>query len=232
VGLETLSDRCPRGAPGCPPAGSEAPARVQPGPCSTLGGQIGQLAPREVAARLLPRLLLAGGACCGREPHPGGPHSPASDIWPPAGLQPAPPRTDRPAALQRGRACRAEAAPPPRGRAERRSGSMSAAEAAQNGQKWAKRAQQRSPRGAPEERLGALRPGLRRQRGANGVPVARWGVRWASWHRARSPRGFDHWCDVMRKMRAWPSVKPPVVPRKHKIPDPIKKNSTMKKICF
>ena len=98
--------------------------------------------------------------------------------------------------------------------------------------KWAKRAPQRSPTGAPQERLGALRPGLRRQRGANWVPVARWGVRSASWHRARSPRGFDHWCDVMRKMRAWPSVKPPVVPRKHKIPDPIKKNSTMKKICF
>ena len=151
---------------------------------------------------------------------------------PRAGLQPPPPRAYRTATLQRGRDCRAEAAPPPRGRAERRSGSMSAAEAAQNGQKWAKRAQQRSPTGAPEERLGALRPGLRRQRGANGVPVARWGVRWASWHRARSPRGFDHWCDVMRKMRAWPSVKPPVVPRKHKIPDLIKKNSTMKKICF
>ena len=54
-----------------------------------------------------------------------------------------------------------------------RSGSMSAAEAAQNGQKWAKRAQQRSPTGAPEERLGALRPGLRRQRGANWVPSTR-----------------------------------------------------------
>ena len=67
---------------------------------------------------------------------------------------------------------------------------------------------------------------------ANWVHVARWWVRSASWHRARSPRGFDHWCDVMRKMRAWPSVKPPVVPRKQKIPDPIKKNSTMKKICF
>jgi hypothetical protein len=31
---------------------------------------------------------------------------------------------------------------------------------------------------------------LRRQRGSNLVPVARWGVRSASWHRARSPRGF------------------------------------------
>jgi hypothetical protein len=148
VGLETLSDRCPRGTPGCHAAGSEPPARGQPGPFSTLGGQIGQLAPREVATRLLPWLLLAGGACCGREPHPGGPHPPASDIWPYAGLKPPAPRTDRPTALQRGRACRAGAAPPLGGRAEPRSGSMSAAEAAQNGQKWAKRAQQRSSTGA------------------------------------------------------------------------------------
>ena len=43
---------------------------------------------------------------------------------------------------------------------------------------------------APEKRLGALRPGLRRQRGANWVPSARWGVRLASWHRASSARGF------------------------------------------
>jgi hypothetical protein len=48
-----------------------------------------------------------------------------------------------------------------------------AAMIAQNGLKWAKRAQQRSPTGAPEERLGALRPGLRRQRGANWVLVTR-----------------------------------------------------------
>jgi hypothetical protein len=27
-------------------------------------------------------------------------------------------------------------------------------------------------------------------------------------------------------------VKPPLVPRKQKVPDPIKKKSTMKKICF
>ena len=183
--------------PGCPPAGSEAQHGSNLVPLAHWGGQIGQLAPREVAAQLLPRLLLAGGACCGWEPHPGGPHPPASDIWPSAGLQPPPPRTDRPAALQRGRACRAGGAPPHRGRADCRSGSMSAAEAAQNGQKWAKRAQQRSPTGAPEERLGPLRPGLRRQRRANWVPVARWGVRSASWHRARSPpRGFDQWCDV------------------------------------
>ena len=39
---------------------------------------------------------------------------------------------------------------------------------------------------ARENRLGALRPGLRRQRGANWVPIARWGVRLAtSRHRAR-----------------------------------------------
>jgi hypothetical protein len=47
---------------------------------------------------------------------------------------------------------------------------------------------------APEKRLGALRPGLRRQRGANWVPSARWGLSWgvrlASWHRASSARGF------------------------------------------
>jgi hypothetical protein len=100
-------------------------------PLARWGGQIGQLAPREVAARL----LLADGACCGWEPHPlpWGPHPPASDRWPSAGLHPPAPRTNRPAALQRGRACRAEAAPPPRGRAEPRSGSMSAAEAAEFG---------------------------------------------------------------------------------------------------
>ena len=138
-GPATLSDRCLGGTPGCPPAGSEAPARAQPSPVSTLGGQSGDLAPREVGARLLP----AGGACCGREPHPGVPRRPAWDRRPPAALQPPAPRADRPAALLRGRGCRAEAAPPPRGRAAPRSGSMSAAQAAENGQNRPKRAQKR-----------------------------------------------------------------------------------------
>jgi len=138
-GPATLSDRCPRRTPGRPPAGSQVPARAQPSPLSMLGGQSGDLAPREVGARL----LRAGGACCGQEPHPGSPRPPASDRWPPAALQPPAPRADRPAALQRGRGCRAEAAPPPRGRAAPRSGSMSAAEAAESGQNRPKRAQKR-----------------------------------------------------------------------------------------
>jgi hypothetical protein len=138
-GPATLSDRCPRGTPGRPPAGYEAPARAQPSPLSTLGGQSGDLAPRELGARL----LRAGGACCGQEPHPGGPRPPASDRRPPAALQPPPPRADRPAALLWCRGCRAEAAPPLGGRAAPRSGSMSAAQAAESGQNRPKRAQKR-----------------------------------------------------------------------------------------
>jgi hypothetical protein len=68
-GPATLSDRCSRRTPGRPPAGSEAPARALPSLVSTLGGQSGDLVPREVGARL----LRAGGACCGQEPHPGAP---------------------------------------------------------------------------------------------------------------------------------------------------------------
>jgi hypothetical protein len=72
-GPATLWDRRPRGTPRRPPAGFEAPAQAQPSPVSTLGGQSGDLAPREVGARL----LHAGGACCGREPHHGVPQRPA-----------------------------------------------------------------------------------------------------------------------------------------------------------
>jgi hypothetical protein len=61
-------------------------------------------------------------------------------------------------------------APPPGGRAAPRSGSMSAAEAAENGQNRPNRARRRSGTDAPEERLGALRPGLRRLRGPDRVP--------------------------------------------------------------
>jgi hypothetical protein len=61
---------------------------------------------------------------------------------------------------------------------------MSATQAAENSQNRPKPAHQKygSDVGAPEKHMGALRPGLRRQRGANWVPSARWGVRLASWH--------------------------------------------------
>jgi hypothetical protein len=112
IGPSNALGQSSRGTPGRPLAGSEAPARGQPSPVSTLGGQSVQLAPRELGARLLP----AGGVCCGPEPHPGGPRPPASDRRPPAALQPPPPRADRTAAPQRGWGCRAEAAPRPRRR--------------------------------------------------------------------------------------------------------------------
>jgi hypothetical protein len=87
-GPATLWDRCPRGTPGRPPAGSEAPARAQPSLVSMSGGQSGDLAPREVGARLLP----AGAACCGREPRPmASPHPPA--LGQPAPYRPTAPTT-------------------------------------------------------------------------------------------------------------------------------------------
>jgi hypothetical protein len=119
----------------------------------------------------------------------------ASNERPRAGLQPTSPRADRTAALQRGRGCRPEAAPPPGGRAAPHSGSLSAAEGRREAEKapvaaGQNRAQQRSRTVPLEERPGALQPGLRRLRGANRAPRARWGVRASSWHRARSARGF------------------------------------------
>jgi hypothetical protein len=53
---------------------------------------------------------------------------------------------------------------------------------------WSTRIRETARTDAPEKRLGALRPGLRRQRGANWVPSSRWAVRLASWHRASSAR--------------------------------------------
>ena len=196
-GPATLWDRCPRGTPGRPPAGSEAPARAQPSPVSTLGGQSGDLAPREVGARLLP----AGGACCGREPHPGRPA--AASLGQTAPCRPTAPAAARrshrraptgPGLPRRGRAAARGPRRAPLGVDVRRAGRRKRPKPAKTGPETA-------GTDAPEKRLGALRPGLRRQRGANWVPSARWGVRLASWHRASSARGFYLLKVVMRRVK-------------------------------
>jgi hypothetical protein len=131
--------------------------------------------PRAPRPRAPPRDRLCAGRVVGRVVGGNRALGPAptrqrQDRWPPAGLQPPPPRADRTTTLQRGRGCRAEATPPPGGRATPRSGSMSTTQAAENGQNRPNRARQRSRTDAPEERSGALRPGLRRLRGPNRVP--------------------------------------------------------------
>ena len=97
------------------------------------------------------------------------------------GTTPSPTPTHRPCSLVKMALCR-PTAPAAAHRSSRSNGPGRAAPRPR-----------RRPGAVPSPTRGRGPPrkaGLRRQRGSNLVPVARWGVRSASWHRARSPRGF------------------------------------------
>jgi hypothetical protein len=181
-GPATLSDRRPRGTPGRPPAGSEAPARAQPSPVSTLGGQSVQLAPR--AASTSWRGVLRA-RTSPREPAP-------ASLGQMAPCRPTAPATAR-RSHRRASTGAGAAAPRPRRRpgaaprpARGRCPPRRPPKTAKTGQNGPRNGSDRCPRETPG------RPPARSEAPARGQlgPFSTLGVRLASWHRASSARGF------------------------------------------